>query len=146
MAASHPEKFKQSSVDEGELLMLVENHLPPSHVVHQWRLAKEEDIPTPNTKEIIVLTAFFHCGYGFLACEFLCGLLHHYQIELVHLNPNSILQIAIFVYLCETFFAVPPNFPLFKSYFFLKYHSCAVNQQVIGSGGIQTRPRSDFTS
>jgi hypothetical protein len=46
MAASHPDKFKPSSVDEVELLKLIENYLLPSHVVLQWRLAKDEDIPT----------------------------------------------------------------------------------------------------
>jgi hypothetical protein len=53
--------------------------------------------------------------------EFLRDLLQHYEIKLVHLNPNSILQIAVFVHLCEAFLGVPPNFALFKSYFLLKY-------------------------
>jgi hypothetical protein len=35
-------------------------------------------------------------------------------MELVHLNPNSILQIIIFVHLCETFLGILPNFPLLK--------------------------------
>jgi hypothetical protein len=46
------------------------------------------------------------------ACDFLRGLLQRYEIELVHLNPNSILQIIIFVHLCEAFLGIPPNFPL----------------------------------
>jgi hypothetical protein len=48
------------------------------------------------------------------------------------------------VYLCEAFLAVPPNFPLFKSYFFLKYQPSADNWKVIGGVGIQTRHRSGF--
>jgi hypothetical protein len=92
----------------------------------------------------VVLTSFFQRGFGLPAYEFLRDLLHHYQIELVHLNPNSILQIVIFVHLSEAFLAVPPNFPLFKSYFFLKYKPNIVNRQVIGGVGIQTRPLSDF--
>jgi hypothetical protein len=83
--------FKPSSIDEGELLKLVENHLLHSCVVFQWRSAKDEDIPTPNTNEIVVSTSFFQRGFGLPSCDFLRGLLHHYKIELVHLNPNSIL-------------------------------------------------------
>jgi hypothetical protein len=66
MAASHLQNFKPSSVDVGELLVLVEKYLLPSCVVIQWKPAKGEDIPTPNTKEIVVLTSFFQCGFGLL--------------------------------------------------------------------------------
>jgi hypothetical protein len=76
-----------------------------------------EDIPTPATNEIVVLSFFLSRGFELPSSEFLHGLLHHYQIELVHLHPNSILQIAIFVHLCEAFLALPPNFPLFKTTF-----------------------------
>jgi hypothetical protein len=48
------------------------------------------------------------------------------------------------MYLCEAFLAIPPNFPLFKSYFFLKYQPSADNRKVIGGVGLQTRPRSGF--
>jgi hypothetical protein len=78
-------------VDESEILKLVENHFLPNRVVLQWRPTKGEDIPTPNTKEIVVFSSFFQRGFGLPACNFLRNLLQHYQIELVHLNPNSIL-------------------------------------------------------
>jgi hypothetical protein len=117
MAASHLDMFKPSSIDEGELHKLVENHILPSCVVLQWRLAKDEDIRTPNTNKIVVLNLFFQRGFDLPIYEFLYCLLHHYKIELVHLNPNLILQIVVFVYLCETYLIVHPNFPLFKHYF-----------------------------
>jgi hypothetical protein len=79
-----------------------------------------------------------------LAREFLCGLLHHYKIELVHLNPNSILQITIFVHLYETYLTVHPNFSLFKHYSFLKYQPSAAKQKVISSVGIESCPHHDF--
>jgi hypothetical protein len=34
------------------------------------------------------------------------------KTKLVHLNPNLILQIAVFVHLCETYLAVLLNFSL----------------------------------
>jgi hypothetical protein len=128
-ATSHLDMFNPSSVDEGELLRLIKNHLLPSYAILQWRPANNEDIPTPNTNEIVVLTSFFQRGFGLPYCEFLCSLLHNYKIELVHLNPNPILQIAIFVHLCETYHVVHPNFPLFKHHFFLKYNQVSCHTQ-----------------
>jgi hypothetical protein len=60
-------------------------------------------------------SSFFQHRFGLPASDFLCRLLDHYQIELVHLTPSSILQIAVFVHLCKAFLGIPPNFPLFKN-------------------------------
>jgi hypothetical protein len=91
-----------------------------------------------------VLYSFFQCGFSLPTCEFLCGLFHHYKIEFVHLNPNCILQISVFMLLCETFLGVPPNLALFKSYFLLKYQPNANKRKVIDAIGLQTCPRSSF--
>jgi hypothetical protein len=101
-------------------LKLVANHFLPDRAVLQWRLTTGEDIPTPNTEETMVFSSFFQHGFGLPACDFLRGLLDHYKIELIHLNPNSSLQITVFVHLFEAFLGISPNFPLFKIYFFLK--------------------------
>jgi hypothetical protein len=120
------------------------NYFLPDRVVLQWRTAAGEDIPTPNTNEIVVFSSFFQHGFSLPACDFLCGLLDHYKIELVHLNPNSILQIVVFVHLCEAFLGISHNFPLLKNNLFLKYQLSAANQKVIGGVGLQTRPRAGF--
>jgi hypothetical protein len=122
----------------------MEKHLLPDYVVAQWRPVKDEEIPTPHTNDIVMLMSFFQRGVGLPSCEFLCGLLHHYQIELVHINPNSILQIAIFVHLCKCYLTIHPNFPLFKHYFFLKYQPSAAKRKVIGGVDIQSRPHCNF--
>jgi hypothetical protein len=79
-----------------------------------------------------VTKPYFQRGLGFPSCDFFRGLLDHFKIELVYLNPNSILQIAVFVHLCEAFLGIPPHFTLFKYYFFLKYQSSAANHVVRG--------------
>jgi hypothetical protein len=63
---------------------------------------------------------------------------------LVHLNSSSILQIAIFVHLCKVFLRIPPNFPLFKNYFFLRYLPSVANRKVVGGVGLGTCPHADF--
>jgi hypothetical protein len=73
-----------------------------------------EEIPTPNTNEIVLSKAFFLRGFGLPSCNFFRGLLHHFKIELIHLNLNSILQITVFMHLCEAYLVILPNFTLFK--------------------------------
>jgi hypothetical protein len=73
-----------------------------------------EEIPTPNTNEIVLSKAFFLRGFGLPSCNFFRGLLHHCKIELIHLNLNSILQITVFMHLCEAYLVILPNFTLFK--------------------------------
>jgi hypothetical protein len=119
------------------------NHFLLDHAVLQWCPAAGEDLPTPNTTEIVVFSSFQR-GFSLSACDFFRRFLDHYQIELVHLNSNFILQIIIFIHLCEAFLAIPHNFPLFKNYFFLKYQSSAANYKVIGGVGLQTCPRAGF--
>jgi hypothetical protein len=64
-----------------------------------------------------VFSSFFQCGIGLLTYDFFRGLLDLYKIELVHLNPNFVLQMVVFVHLCDSFLGIPPIFPLFKNYF-----------------------------
>jgi hypothetical protein len=45
------------------------------------------------------------------------GLLHHYQLELQHLNPNGIQQIVAFIVLCEGFLGIKPHFKLWRYFF-----------------------------
>jgi hypothetical protein len=96
MVTSHPHLFQPSVVDEGEIRKLIANYFLHDCEVLQWCPATSEGIPTPNTNEIVVFTSFFKCGFGLTVCDLLHSLLDHYEIELVHLNPKSILQIVIF--------------------------------------------------
>jgi hypothetical protein len=138
MTTLHPHLFQQSTTDESEIRRLVENHFLLDCTVLQWRPAIGEDTPTPNTNEIVVSSSFWR-RFGLPVCDFLHRLLHHYQIELVHLNPNSILQFVVFVHLYEAFLGVPLYFSLFKNYFFLKYQPSTSNRKVIEGVGLQTR-------
>jgi hypothetical protein len=91
MAASLPHLFQMSVADESEICKLVANRFLPDCAVLQWHPTIDEDLLTPNINEIVVFSSFFQCGFGLPAYNFFRGLLEQYQIELVHLNPNSIL-------------------------------------------------------
>jgi hypothetical protein len=139
-----PTPFQQSIGDESEIRKLVKNHFLPDWAVLQRRPAIGEDITTPNTKEIVLFSSFFQRRFGLPICDILPRLHDHYQIKLVHLNPNSILKITVFADLYEAFLGIPPNFPLLKNYMFLKYQLSAANQKVIRGVGLRTRPRCRF--
>ena len=51
--------------------------------------------------------------------EFLEAILETYQIQLLHLHPNSILILSIFAYLCEAYVGVRPSVELFRSFYAL---------------------------
>jgi hypothetical protein len=106
MAALHPHLFQASVMNESEIHKLVANHFLLDRAVLQWHTATGEDLPTPNTNKIVVFSSFFQHGFGLLAYDFFRGLLDHYQIKLVYLNPNSILQIVVFVHLCKAFLLI----------------------------------------
>jgi hypothetical protein len=65
----------------------------------------------------VMLLAFLLRGLSFPAHEFLHGLLFVYGVQLHQLTPNSILHIACFVTLCESFLGIEPHWILWKFLF-----------------------------
>ena len=124
--------FSNSTTTEAKLLKLVGDGMLQPQILLQWRAAADESTPTPQACEVVVFEKFVQHGLGFPACDFLRGLLHFYQIELLNLNPNSILQIVIFVHFCEVFLSISPNADLFKHYFFIKPYPSSSHQNPIG--------------
>lgn len=57
--------------------------------------------------ETVVFTPFFKHGFEIPCGDFFQGLLYYYRIELVHLNPNSILDIKVCIHLCEVYLGIP---------------------------------------
>jgi hypothetical protein len=62
-----------------------------------------ERIPKPPSGSRVMFLAFLLRGFSLPAHEFLCGLLFVYGVQLHRLTPNSLLHIACFVTLCESF-------------------------------------------
>ena len=53
--------------------------------------------------------------------DFFLAVLERYQIQVLHLHPNSILVLAIFAYLCEAYIGIPPSVDLFRSFYALRF-------------------------
>jgi hypothetical protein len=71
-----------------------------------------ERIPPPPSGYQVMFLSFLLRGLSLPAHEFLHGLLFVYGVQLHQLTPNSILHIACFVNVCESFLGIEPHFLL----------------------------------
>ena len=130
----------KSSMTEKKVRALVkERVLPPKELI-EWRPAADEVIPTPNTGEVVVFASFFERGLSLPAHPFLRGLLHFYGLELQHVTPNGLLQVACFITLCECFLGIEPHFALWQRLFTAKANPSQAKPALVGGAGFQLRP------
>jgi hypothetical protein len=79
-----------------------------------------ERIPKPPSSYRVMFLAFLLRGLSLPAHEFLRGLLFVYGVQLHQLTLNSILHIACFITLYESFLGVEPHWILWKFLFRLR--------------------------
>jgi preprotein translocase subunit Sec61beta len=101
-----------STISESNLFHLVEIGVLPPKELCSWWICHGVTVPTEDTHESVVYVPFLICGLVLPVSPFFLGLLDFYDLNLTHLNPNSILQVAIFVHLCEAFLGILPHFGL----------------------------------
>ncbi|KAE8809111.1 hypothetical protein D1007_14289 [Hordeum vulgare] len=83
--------------------------------------------PSSAAPSSLVKTAypfFLHSIYAGLVppfSDFFYAILSHYQIQALHLQPNSVLLLAIFAFYCEAFVGVRPSVALFRHFFSLRF-------------------------
>jgi hypothetical protein len=56
----------------------------------EWRATVGEQFSSEDVKEQVVFASFFERGFNLPVGDFFWGLLYYYNLELVHLVPNSI--------------------------------------------------------
>ena len=124
--------WRKSKLSESAISSLVGRRLLRPRSVVQWFSAEGHDRPYERVAEIVMFKAFVERGLAIPVCDFLQGLLFFWGIQLLHLTPNSILHIAIFVHLCEAFLGIYPHFDLFKSLFFFNPYPNFRNVATVG--------------
>jgi hypothetical protein len=132
-------EWEMSVVDEAMLKDLVEGSLLPDQSLLGWRAAVGHAYPQENEGELVVFSPFFECGFGLPAGAFFRDLLEFYGIEQHQLNPNSVLQIAIFIYLCEGYLGIAPHFDLFRYLFYFKGYPNNKSPGEVRGAGLQLR-------
>ena len=89
---------------------MVERDILPEKHISGWRCCYGEEFPSEDTNQAVVFKCFYEKGFALPAGAFFRGLLHFYGLEVTHLKPNSIAQIAIFIHLCEGYLGIAPLF------------------------------------
>ncbi|KAE8800360.1 hypothetical protein D1007_24134 [Hordeum vulgare] len=120
-----------SEICEGHIEALRHHRLlpPPSQVLVQ--IPGAETAPTPAVGEVVVFNEHFYRGFGLPASAFFSEWLHFSGLQPHHLAPNAILQLSAFVVLCEGFLGIEPHVDLWRSLFFFKQQSIAMEKSEV---------------
>jgi hypothetical protein len=103
-----------------------------------------ERIPQPPSGYRVMFLAFLLRGLPLPAHEFLRGLLFLYGVQLHQLTPNSILHIACFMTLCESFLGNEPHFLLWRSIFRLRPNVALARKPELGGAIVSVRPEAQY--
>jgi hypothetical protein len=103
-----------------------------------------ERIPKPLSGYRVMFLAFLLRGLSLPAHEFLRGLLYVYGVQLHQLTPNSILHIACFVTLCESFLGIESHFLLWRSIFRLRPSVSLSHKTELGGAVVSVRAEAQY--
>jgi hypothetical protein len=126
-----------SVVSESDLLHLVSIGVLPPKELCSWRICRGVTVPTEDTHESVIYVPFLIRGIALPISTFFCSLLDFYRLNLTHLNPNSILQVSIFVHLCEAFLGVLPHFGLWKYLYHCRPGMVGGQHQLVGGASLE---------
>ncbi|KAE8821237.1 hypothetical protein D1007_00621 [Hordeum vulgare] len=120
-----------SDVDEGHIEALRHHRLLPPASQVLVRLPSSGTAPAPAAGEVVVFVEHFYRGFGHPASFFFAEWLQFFGLLPHHLAPNAILQLAAFVVLCEGFVGIEPRVDLWRSLFFFKQQSIAMEKSEV---------------
>ena len=100
-----------SSITEEDITKLSEAGYLAADIAHRLPDAGQI-VSTPEPHERFVFLAHFVRGLGFPLHPFLRGLMFYYGLDFHDLAPNFILNISVFIVVCEAFLRIKPHFGL----------------------------------
>jgi hypothetical protein len=110
--------WTHSNVSHKQLLRLVEaGQLPPLTDAVEWIIPADESMPRPPSGHVVSFVAFHERGFSVPADRFIRGVLFAYKLQLQHLNPNNIQQMAAFEAMCEGYLSIGTHWNLFQYFF-----------------------------
>ena len=123
---------------------MVERDILPENQIFGWRCCYGEEFPSEDKDQTVVFKSFNEKGFALPAGAFFCGLLHFYGLEVTHLKPNSIAQIAIFIHLCEGYLGIAPHFNMWRALYRIKGHPSNVRWNIVGGATFSLRQGSVY--
>jgi hypothetical protein len=130
-------EFKQKDLEKAQADGLISDD-------DQVTFPSTDRIPKPPSGFRVMFFDFLLCGLSLPAHEFLRGLLFVYGVQLHQLTPNSILHIAYFITLCESFLGIEPHFLLWKYLFQLCPSVSLTKRPELGGAVISVRTESQY--
>jgi hypothetical protein len=110
--------WTRSNVSREQLLRLVKaSQLPPLTTAVEWKVPGDESVPRPPKGFVVSLVAFHERDFSVPVGRFICGVLFEYGLQLQHLNPNNIQQMAAFEAMCEGYLGISAHWHLFQYFF-----------------------------
>jgi hypothetical protein len=110
----------RTTMTEAKIQALVDRGLLWPKAEVEWKATVGEEFPTEDVKEQVVFVSYFERGFNLPVGDFFRGLLYHYNLELVHLVPNSITVVSTFIHFCEAYLGISPHFLLWRHLFCVK--------------------------
>jgi hypothetical protein len=139
MIAMAPKRKRQSTaaaiippIDLNSQLSFAGNHMS---IISESDLLHIVEIGVLLPKELMFLIR----GLALPISPFFRDLLDFYELNLTHLNPNSILQVSIFVHLCEAFLGILPHFGLWKYLYHCRPGMAGGQHQLVGGTSLELR-------
>jgi hypothetical protein len=126
-----------SIVSEADLLHLVETSVLPPKELCSWRIWRRVTVLTKDTYEAVIFMPFLTQGLALLVSPFFRGLLDFYSLNLMHLNPNFVLQVVVFVHLCKAFLGILPHFGLLKYLYHCRSGMAGGQHQLVGGASLE---------
>ena len=118
---------------------MVERDILPENQIFGWRCCYGEEFPSEDKDQTVMFKSFNEKGFALPAGAFFRRLLHFYGLEVTHLKPNSIAQIAIFIHLCNRYLGIAPYFNLWRALYRLKGHPSNVHRNVVDGAAFSLR-------
>jgi hypothetical protein len=103
-----------------------------------------ERIPKPRDGFRVMFFAFLLRALSLPVHEFLRGLLFVYSVQLHQLTLNSLLHIACFITLCESFLGINPHFLFWRSLFQLHPSVALSKKPELGGACISIHSESQY--
>jgi hypothetical protein len=126
-------------VSESDLLHLVSIGVLAPKELCSWRICRGVTVLTEDTHESVIYIPFLIRGLALPISPFFRGLLDFYRLNLTHLNPNFILQVSVFVHLCEALLGILPHFGLWKYLYHYRPGMAGGQHQLVGGASLEMR-------
>jgi hypothetical protein len=132
--------WTRSNVSREQLLRLVEaGQLPPLTEAVEWIVPADKSVPRPPSRYVVLFVVFHERGFSTPAGRFIRGVLLTYGLQLQHLNPNSIQQMAAFEVTCEGFLGIGMHWHLFEYFFWFTCLRDGTRAATIGCANLWTK-------